>query len=62
MKGMKPALARRIPGLKSETPRHAGAGWGTLPLVRRGLCHERVLRVKVVGLPGDISKIPGLKI
>jgi hypothetical protein len=28
--GPTPAFARRIPGLRSETPRHAGAGWGTL--------------------------------
>jgi hypothetical protein len=24
------AFATRIPGLQGETPRHAGAGWGTL--------------------------------
>ena len=28
--GVHGALAAGIPGLKSETPRHAGAGWGTL--------------------------------
>jgi len=30
--GVHGALVAGVPGLKSETPRHAGAGWGTLPV------------------------------
>jgi hypothetical protein len=30
--GPVPDFTRRIPGLKGETPRHAGAGWGTRPV------------------------------
>ena len=30
--GPEPDFTRRIPGLKIETPRRAGAGWGTRPI------------------------------
>jgi hypothetical protein len=32
------AFTRRIPGLKGETPRHAGAGWGTLRVSSLNRC------------------------
>jgi hypothetical protein len=52
------AFPRRIPGLKSETPRHAGAGWGTLRVAR----NDRFGKPRGWDIYGTAEAVPLVKI
>jgi hypothetical protein len=55
--GVHGALVAGIPGLKRETPRHAGAGWGTLRVFPTRCVQAIMYELK----PNSLSVLYGLK-